>query len=187
MRQSKEARRPGTVIGLLAAPPRPPLRPGRSMGSLACALGTFLTSHGLAMATDQTERLAIGRRRCRILAVPDPLRPSVEAFVDFMILSRERPRRAGTLPRTDAAIEAALVTVCDLPLCLAGKRDLAPTDVHDLKAFLAGSPRAPEASAGAGRTVLPLRTFPEDRPHRSPPPRSDHPRTERPHRCGSEA
>ncbi|MGW1412694.1 integrase, partial [Streptomyces sp. NPDC002403] len=97
------------------------------------------------MATDQAERLAAGRRRRRILAVPDPLRPSVEAFADFMIRSRERSRRAGTLPRTDATIEAALAIVRDLALFLAGergKRDWALTDVHDLEAFLASSPKA---------------------------------------------
>ncbi|MGW0538181.1 integrase, partial [Streptomyces sp. NPDC003032] len=33
-------------------------RSGRSMGSLARALETFLTSQGMAMATDQAERLA---------------------------------------------------------------------------------------------------------------------------------
>ncbi|MER5615462.1 integrase [Streptomyces sp. NPDC002215] len=120
-------------------------RPGRSMGSLARALETFFTTRGLAMATDQAERLAAGRRRRRILAVPDPLRPSVEAFADFMIRSRERSRRAGTLPRTDATIEAALAIVRDLALFLAGergKRDWALTDVHDLEAFLASSPKA---------------------------------------------
>jgi len=41
-------------------------RPGRSMGSLARALEAFFTERGLAMATDQTERLAAGRRKKRI-------------------------------------------------------------------------------------------------------------------------
>ncbi|WP_244291399.1 tyrosine-type recombinase/integrase [Streptomyces subrutilus] len=119
--------------------------PGRSMGSLARALETFFTSHGLAMATDQAERLAAGRRQRRILAVPEPLRSPAEAFADFMIRSRERSRRAGTLPRTDATIETALTIVRDLSLFLAGergKRDWALTDVHDLEAFMAGSPKA---------------------------------------------
>ncbi|MEU2957160.1 integrase [Streptomyces xanthochromogenes] len=97
------------------------------------------------MATDQAERLAAGRRQRRILAVPDPLRPAVEAFADFMIRSRERSRRAGTLPRTDATIETALAIVRDLSVFLAGergKRDWALTDVHDLEAFLAGTLKA---------------------------------------------
>lgn len=120
-------------------------RSGRSMGPLARSLETFFTSRGLAMATDQAERLAAGRRQRRVLAVPEPLRPSVESFSDFMIRSRERSRRAGTLPRTDATIEAALAIVRDLALFLAGERgkqDWALTDVHDLEAFLAGSPKA---------------------------------------------
>ncbi|MFF6983716.1 hypothetical protein ACFZAV_40055 [Streptomyces sp. NPDC008343] len=48
-------------------------RAGRSMGSLARALETFFTSRGPAMATDQAERLAAGRRQRRVLAVPGPL------------------------------------------------------------------------------------------------------------------
>ena len=38
-------------------------RPGRSMGSLARALEDFFTARGLALPTDQAERLAAGRRR----------------------------------------------------------------------------------------------------------------------------
>ncbi|MGW4102325.1 hypothetical protein [Streptomyces sp. NPDC004976] len=97
------------------------------------------------MATDQAERLAAGRRQRRVLAVPEPLRPSVESFSDFMIRSRERSRRAGTLPRTDATIEVALAIVRGLALFFAGeggKQDWALTDVHDLEAFLADSPKA---------------------------------------------
>ncbi|MFI8503467.1 hypothetical protein ACIGFK_33890 [Streptomyces sp. NPDC085524] len=48
-------------------------------------------------------------------------------------------------PRTDSTIEAALAIVRDLALFLAGERgteDLALTDVHDLEAFLASSPKA---------------------------------------------
>ncbi|MFB7371934.1 hypothetical protein ACFC0D_19035 [Streptomyces sp. NPDC056222] len=95
------------------------------------------------MATDQVERLAAGRRQRRVLAVPSPLRPSVEAFSDFMIRSRERSRRAGTLPRTDGTIEAALAIVRDLALFLSsecGRQDWALTDVHDLEAFLRAVP-----------------------------------------------
>lgn len=44
---------------------------GRSMGSLARALESFFTGHGMAMATDQAERLAAGRRQRRIDAVPE--------------------------------------------------------------------------------------------------------------------
>lgn len=86
------------------------------------------------------------RRPRRSPAVCDPRSPSrLSGFPtaaetrtpsDFMIRSRgRRPRQAGTLPRTDSAIEAALAIVRDLALFLAdecGKRDWALTDVHDL-------------------------------------------------------
>ena len=45
-------------------------RPGRSMGSLARALEDYFTAEGLALPTDQAERLAAGRRQRRIDAVP---------------------------------------------------------------------------------------------------------------------
>lgn len=61
------------------------------MGSLARALETFFTGHGMAMATDQAERLAAGRRQHRIDAVPESLRPSVEAFAAFMMHSVRGP------------------------------------------------------------------------------------------------
>ncbi|MFF2852822.1 integrase [Streptomyces sp. NPDC058001] len=114
-------------------------RSGRSMGSLARALETFSTSHGMAMATDQAERLAAGRRQCRIDAVPETLRPGVDAFTNFMMRSRERARRAGTRPRSDATVETALAIMRDLA-GERGKQDWALTDVHDVEAFLAGSP-----------------------------------------------
>ncbi|WP_432181380.1 hypothetical protein [Streptomyces sp. NBC_00063] len=115
------------------------------MGSLARALETFFTGHGMAMATDQAERLAVGRRQRRIDAVPETLRPTVDAFAGFMMHSRERARRAGTRPRSDGAIEAALAIMRDLARFFAGecgKQDWALTDVHDVGAFLALSPKA---------------------------------------------
>ncbi|MGC0344268.1 integrase [Streptomyces sp. SLBN-8D4] len=111
------------------------------MGSLARVLETFFTGHGMAMATDQAERLAAGRRQRRVEAVPENLRPSVEAFADFMMHSRKRVRRAGTRPRSDATV----AILRDLVRFLAGgrgKQDWALTDVHDVEAFLAGSPKA---------------------------------------------
>ncbi|MEV7026588.1 hypothetical protein AB0O00_31205, partial [Kitasatospora sp. NPDC093558] len=46
--------------------------PGRSMGPFARALEDFFTQHGLALPTDQAERLAAGRRKRRVEAVPEP-------------------------------------------------------------------------------------------------------------------
>ncbi|MFM9700235.1 tyrosine-type recombinase/integrase [Streptomyces europaeiscabiei] len=120
-------------------------RPGRSMGSLARALEGFFTQRGLALPTDQAQRLAAGRRQRRIDATPFPLRPPVEAFAESMLRARERAIKAGTLPRTDSTIDAALAIVRDLARFLTGtrnKQDWALTDVHDVEAFLATVPKA---------------------------------------------
>jgi len=120
-------------------------RPGRSMGSLARALEDYLTAEGLALPTDQAERLAAGRRQRRVNAVPAPLRPAVTRFCEHMLATRQRARRAGTRPRTDHTIETALAIVRDLAVFLAGhrgKQDWALADVHDIEAFLATLPKA---------------------------------------------
>jgi integrase len=129
---------------------------GRSMGPLARSLETFFTEHGLALLTDHAEQLAAGRRKRRIGAVPVPLRPAVEGFGSFMLASRERARRAGTRPRSDGTIEAALATMRDLALFLDAERrkqDWALADVHDIEAFLATLPR------GRKRRLTVLRQF----------------------------
>ena len=120
-------------------------RPGRSMGSLARALEDYFTAEGLALPTDQAERLAAGRRQRRLDAVPVPLRPAAARFCEHMLTARQRARRAGTRPRTDHTIETALATVRDLARFLAGRRgkhDWALADVHDIEAFLATLPKA---------------------------------------------
>jgi site-specific recombinase XerC len=120
-------------------------RPGRSMGSLARGLEDYFTSQGLALPTDQAERLAAGRRQRRIDAVPAPLRPAVASFGEHMLTARQRARRAGTRPRTDHTIETALATIRDLARFLAdrrGKQDWALADVHDIEAFLATVPKS---------------------------------------------
>jgi integrase len=92
-------------------------RPGRSMGSLARALQDYFTEQGLALPTDQAERLA----------------------------ARQRARRAGTRPRTDHTVETALAIVRDLAQFLAGRRgkqDWALADVHDIEAFLVTVPKS---------------------------------------------
>jgi len=131
-------------------------RPGRSMGSLARALEDFFTDRGLVIPTDQAERLAAGRRRRRIDAAPASLRPAVASFAAWMLRARERARRAGTRPRTDATIDAALATMRDLARFLAtvrGKLDWALVDVGDLEAFLALLPK------GRKRRLTVLRQF----------------------------
>lgn len=118
-------------------------RPGRSMGSLARALETFFTQRGLAMATDQDQRLASGRRKKRIDGAPAGMRAAVAAFAESMLRARDRARRAGTRPRADRTIESALAIVRDLACFLdtqRGKRDWALVDVADIEAFLAELP-----------------------------------------------
>jgi site-specific recombinase XerD len=119
--------------------------PGRSMGSLARALEDYFTAEGLALPTDQAERLAAGRRQRRLGAVPAALRPAVARFCEHMLAARQRARRAGTRPRTDHTIETALAIVRDLAVFLAdwrGKQDWALADVNDIEAFLATLPKA---------------------------------------------
>lgn len=84
-------------------------KPGRSMGSFACA-----TLRGLALPTDQAERLAAGRRKRRIDAVPEPLRSAVAAFDASGMRAQDRARRAGTRPRSDHTLETALSILRDL-------------------------------------------------------------------------
>lgn len=118
-------------------------RPGRSMGSLARALEDFFTTESLAMPTDQVEQRAAQRRRHRIDASPAALRPGVEAFAESMLQARQRARRAGTRPRSDATIEAALAVIRDLALFLEtrSKNNWSLVDVSDVEAFLARRPR----------------------------------------------
>lgn len=116
---------------------------GRSPGTLARTLEAFFVTRGLAVPTDQAERLAAGRRQRRINAVPGPLRPAVAAFAAACLAAQERARRAGTLPRSDSTIEHRLSAVRDLAVFLEaerGKRDWATADVHDIEAFLASRP-----------------------------------------------
>jgi Phage integrase, N-terminal SAM-like domain len=126
------------------------------MGSLARALVDYFTAEGLALPTDQAERLAPGRRQRCLEAVPVPLRPAAPRFCEHMLAAPQRARRAGTRPRTDHTIETALAIVRDLALFLAdrrGKQDWALTDVHDIEAFLATVPKSRK------RRLIVLRQF----------------------------
>ncbi|MEF9886757.1 tyrosine-type recombinase/integrase [Streptomyces sp. P9-A4] len=120
-------------------------RPGRSMGSFARALEDFFTLRGLALPTDQAERLAVNRRRRRVDAVPEPLRQAIADFDASRMRAQGRARRAGTRPRTNHTLETALTIMRDLALFLmthCGKDDWALVDVHDTEAFLATLPKA---------------------------------------------
>ncbi|MDX3233707.1 hypothetical protein [Streptomyces sp. ME19-01-6] len=99
----------------------------------------------MALPTDQAERLAAGRRRRRVEAVPGPLRPAVAAFDVFRMRAQDQARRAGTRPRSNHTLETALATLPDLATFLINERDKddwSIVDVHDIEAFLAVLPRA---------------------------------------------
>lgn len=118
-------------------------RPGRSAGALARTLEEFLVGERLAFGLDQDARLALGRRRRRVEATPEPLRAAVAAFADHLVRSRERASRAGTRPRADNTIEQTLGLVRDLGLFVVAERaksDWAVVEVADVEAFLAERP-----------------------------------------------
>ena len=114
-------------------------QPGRSMGSLARTLEMHFHGLGLALPTDQDQRLAGGRRDRRIQAVPEPLRPAVARYAQAMLTARARANRAGTRPRTDSTIEGSLGVLRDLARFLAGigRTDWSQVTTSDIESFLA--------------------------------------------------
>ncbi|MFH9980971.1 tyrosine-type recombinase/integrase [Streptomyces sp. NPDC017179] len=115
------------------------------MGPFARALEDFFAHRGLALPTDQAERLAAGRRKRRIDAIPELLRPAVMAFDASRMRAQDGARRASTRPRSDHTLETALSILRDLARFLAehrGKDDWALVEVHDIEAFLATLPKA---------------------------------------------
>lgn len=114
-------------------------QPGRSMGSFGRTLEAFLTSHQLALPTDQDQRLAEGRRDRRIAGTPEPFRPVVAQYCESMLTARARAGRAGTKPRSDSTIEGSLAVVRDLAVFLTvrDRTDWAQVNRSDVEAFLA--------------------------------------------------
>lgn len=110
---------------------------------LARPLEDFLTALKLALPPDRDERRAAARRRTRIDAVPEPLRPAVTGFAEYLLAGRDRARRAGTHPRGHATLEARLTAMRDFAQFLTGRRgktDWATVDVGDVEAFLHVNP-----------------------------------------------
>lgn len=129
-------------------------RPGRSAGALARTLEEFFVTERLAFGLDQDARLALGRRQRRVNATPEPLRPPVAAFADYLVRSRERARRSGTHPRADSTIEQALGIVRDLALFTAAERsksDWSTVEVADIDAFLNSQPASRRRRLQASR------------------------------------
>jgi integrase len=118
-------------------------RPGRSAGALARTLEDFFVLHDLAFGLDQADRLAAGRRRRRVDAAPEVLRPALLLFCDHLVRSRERARRVGTHVRADSTIESALAIIRDLARFLVTERavtDWATVQAADVEAFLNTQP-----------------------------------------------
>jgi len=127
---------------------------GRSAGPLARTIDEFFVGRHLAFGLDQDARLALGRRQRRVAATPEPLRPTVSLFADHLVRSRERARRAGTLPRSDSTIEAALGIVRDLARFLVteqAKTQWSTVEVGDIEAFLRLQPANRPRRLGAVR------------------------------------
>ncbi|MEU9479531.1 hypothetical protein [Streptomyces sp. NPDC048191] len=108
------------------------------MGIFARALEDFFTARGLTLPTDQAERLAAGRRKRRVDAVPERLRPTVTAFDVPRMRAQDRARRAGTRPRSNLTLEAALATMRDLGVFLASQRGKEPSWCYCRRAEGAG-------------------------------------------------
>ena len=110
---------------------------------LARALEDFLTGSGLALRSDHEGRRAAVRRRSRLDAVPDSLRPAVVRFAEHLLAGRDRARRVGAHPRGYATVEARLTAVRDFAqflIACRGKTDWATVDVGDVEAFLHAHP-----------------------------------------------
>jgi site-specific recombinase XerD len=121
---------------------------------LARTLEEFFVGRGLAFGLDEPARLAAGRRRRRVVAVPEPLRPAVAGFCEHLVRSRERARRTGTLERADSTIEGTLSAVRDLACFLAAERtktDWASVQVDDIESFLNTQPRNRQRRLGSVR------------------------------------
>lgn len=129
-------------------------RPGRSPGVLARTLEEFFIERRLAFGLDQDALLAAGRRQRRIDTTPEPLRPALAAFAGYLVASRDRARRAGTLERADSTIEGTIATVRDLARYLISDRhksDWAMVEVSDIEGFLGLRPNNRRRQLSASR------------------------------------
>ena len=127
-------------------------RSGRSPGDAARLLEAFLVARGLALASDERGRLALGRRQRRIERCPPPLRPAAERYAAWLLAGRERARRIGEQPLTDHTIEQRLAVLAQFATHLDqhGVNDWATCSSAHLEAFLA---------TGRGFRLAALRDF----------------------------
>lgn len=140
----RDAHRLGTHLSVAPVPhPQTLLELIAGDGPLEGALEDFFTSHALALPLDRDHARAAARRQVRIDAVPQPLRPAVTGFAQYLLASGERARRTGTQPRRHATLEARISAVRDFAQYLhtrRGKDDWATLEVGDVEAFLHAHP-----------------------------------------------
>ena len=121
-------------------------RPGRSMGRLARALEDFFIERGLALPTDQAERLAAGRRRRRIDAVPGRATTGGQLVRGRPCCGpRNEPGGPAPGPAPTTPSRPPWPPSETWPGSWIGdrsKQDWALVDVHDVEAFLAVLPKA---------------------------------------------
>lgn len=120
--------------------------PGRSVGALALTLEGFFLERGMALALDQSQHLAQGRRRRLIDGTPECFKTAVSAFCDAQLEGKRRALRAGTKPLSDKTIERHLAEVRDFARFLE-RRSRAVTSWQlvsrdEVEAFLATSSKA---------------------------------------------
>ncbi|MCD5422480.1 integrase [Rhodococcus pyridinivorans] len=127
--------------------------PGRSIGTLACALEDFFVGRGLAHSSGRSQVLAAGRRARRIEATPAPLRGAVAAYEHALLTERDRARRAGTRPHADNTVERRLAQARDLAVHLheRGIDDWAQVDRNCIEAYLAGTDSSDTSRLGGLR------------------------------------
>lgn len=99
-------RRLGALIGAGAAPPAHLLAAAEG-SRLRPTLEAFLVDRGLAIPGDLAGRRASARRAGRVAAVPEALRPAVEAFGQMQVEGQQRAVRLGLRSDADGTIEPA--------------------------------------------------------------------------------
>lgn len=125
-------------------------------GPLSRALEDFFTSRGLALPPDHAGHRAAARRKRRLDAIPESLRPAAIAFSEHELAGQRRAQRAGTRPPQDTTVESHLTSVRDFARFLTASRGIASWETvsaADIEAFLAAQP-----ATAAGR-LAGLRRF----------------------------
>ena len=124
---------------------------GRSPGATARLVDEFFTRTHLGSHLDEVHRRAEQRRTRRLDRLPDPLRPAVKAFTDYLIRSRTRAALVGAAGLADATIEARIADLAVLAkdLTSRGITDWAAVSGEDIEAFVTANTGSRLASCRA--------------------------------------